>query len=580
MPHLPREIIHQILRALSSYGGQKLAPLAVINRHWQITTEYMLWRHLRITTADIDAFTALCQTRSRRQAVRHVIFDAEYFKCPAERGREIESAGDGEYVAEHGNFARDEETGGGTTQDDGFLEEHRCSEDHSSYRDARQSLSAFQAEHVRFFHDIRKIWNIIASWSDCMKLHSIQIIVDGFSMYEHLGYVFRDPNVVNVSLCAEDWFGHFPILPALPSVNTFTMIPKVNTDVDLWSVIAGCVVARSLPALRGINIQGDDRERRWPDVRKKCREMLTSSVLAKQLLNLPASLERVELWLTHNSINDQRVEPASFLAEGVDNFSTNIHHFLSRLPHLTEVYLNVNHISPSLFWPANADCTPLKPLWPSLRVLDIRTGFETAAGSYWMRGASDFPASKRHLHYYWDSGSPQDDNYGDAAPGTWLVRYFRIRPDPSLFDALATSIAQAISHMPKLAYLNLEFNAQHRGPNDGGLYEHFRTYQGWACYFRAGNSARFLSTCFRNEWPDPGPDWTDIERPRLEWVFMCPFREVQWRQSEEADALWRKMFPDVDLDLVTLDYMENKPFETWERRRDGKVICRSRWRVK
>lgn len=95
-----------------------------------------------------------------------------------------------------------------------------------------------------------------------------------------------------------------------------------------------------------------------------------------------------------------------------------------------------------------------------------------------------------------------------------------------------------------------------------------------------GNNARFASPCFRSEWPDPGPDWTNIERPRLEWVFQCQFAEVQWKQPDEADALWRERFPDIDFDLIPLVYQGYKWYDTWERRRDGKVIDRSRRKIK
>lgn len=304
--------------------------------------------------------------------------------------------------------------------------------------------------------------------------------------------------------------------------------------------------------------------------------MLTSSVLARQLAKLPSSLQKAVLWLEHCSINDQRSQPTSFLVEGVDTFSTSFHYFSSRLPHLTELYLNANHISPFLLWPPDTICSLSTPLWPNLSIFDIRTNFETAEGAYWMRSRSDYPENTEHLDYYWGDRPATED--GSTVPGSWPVLYFRVRPEPVLFDALAISIARAVSHMPKLAYLNLEFNAHHRGPNNGGIYQHFKNYQGWACYFREKNSIRFASTCFANEWPHPGPDYTDIERPRLEWVFQCPFREVQWRQPQEADELWRKTFPDVDFDLITLDYKSGKWFDTWERRREGRVICRSRLR--
>jgi hypothetical protein len=134
-----------------------------------------------------------------------------------------------------------------------------------------------------------------------------------------------------------------------------------------------------------------------------------------------------------------------------------------------------------------------------------------------MRSDSDYPANTHHLDYYFDY-EPDSSDSSNTALAKSPVMYFRIWPEPSLFDALSMSIACAISHMPKLAYLNVEFKAHHRGPKTQPC-EHFKNYEGWACYFRAGNNARFASTCFRSEWPDPGPGLTYIERPRVEWVF-------------------------------------------------------------
>lgn len=91
-------------------------------------------------------------------------------------------------------------------------------------------------------------------------------------MYEQLGLAFRNHEVIQACLGAEDWLGHCPPLPILSSVEAFVMSPKVNTDVDLWSTIAGCAVARSLPALKQLEIRGDDRDRRWGGVKRECRE--------------------------------------------------------------------------------------------------------------------------------------------------------------------------------------------------------------------------------------------------------------------------------------------------------------------
>lgn len=50
------------------------------------------------------------------------------------------------------------------------------------------------------------------------------------------------------------------------------MKPKFKTDVDLWTAIAGCDIARTLPALKELKVIGDDRDRRWVDVKRECQE--------------------------------------------------------------------------------------------------------------------------------------------------------------------------------------------------------------------------------------------------------------------------------------------------------------------
>jgi hypothetical protein len=271
MPQIPVEVISQIIWDLQPRGGQHLAPLATINRHWQGAVEAILWRHIRIIKADIDAFTTFFHTDARRRAVRHIIFDAEYFQQPAkERTKEEE-------IKDHRDEGDDEELGCDRDTAGDVVHEHyepvdtKTGHDEidSTYRDARQPLSIFQDEHFRFFHEIRRIWDTVAS---CDKVLSIQVIVDGCPMYEHLGAAFRNRDITDACLRAEDWLGRFPPLPVLPSVEAFVMRPKVNTDVDLWTAIAGCAVARSLPALKQLEIRGDDRDRRWEGVKRECRE--------------------------------------------------------------------------------------------------------------------------------------------------------------------------------------------------------------------------------------------------------------------------------------------------------------------
>jgi hypothetical protein len=175
-----------------------------------------------------------------------------------------------------------------------------------------------------------------------------------------------------------------------------------------------------------------------------------------------------------------------------------------------------------------------------------------------------------------DSEDFTDDQLFDQGLGYWPCRLFRIRPEPKLFNELALNIAHAANCMPKLAYFNLEFTALHRAEDQNGTFENFETYEGWAFYFRSGNEAKFASAFFQDQWHQPGIDGTEISRPRTEWVFQCPYTQVQWEEPAEAKSLWRKKCPDIDFDMVTLNYDDDDTGdETWERRRDGGLICSS-----
>lgn len=194
-----------------------------------------------------------------------------------------------------------------------------------------------------------------------------------------------------------------------------------------------------------------------------------------------------------------------------------------------------------------------------------------------MRSADNFPAQ---LPTYYDESGPGSEDLSDdellyEELGYCPARLFRQRPEPEVFDELAINIARAVACMPKLTYINMEFSAFHRDSNTNGAFEHFKGYEGWAFYFRSTNNARFASKYFYEEWCEPGPDFTAIECPRTEWIFQCPYRQVQWEEPDAAKALWREKFPNIHFDLVTKDYNDDSGCETWERRREGMLICSS-----
>jgi hypothetical protein len=262
------------------------------------------------------------------------------------------------------------------------------------------------------------------------------------------------------------------------------------------------------------------------------------------------------------------------------------------LTHLTTLALRLGELSPSLFWVPDAAIIDLcATLWPNLRILDISTGLERASGDYWLRPSTNYPDHERYdwpddRYYGHVSDDPEDITDADRerwrAIGEWPPRRFLTRPEPAFFDELAMSIARAATHMPRLEYMDLEFNAKHQGRTHGeatflghfgrtgGVPTTFHQYQGWSLYYRAFNSARFASEYPKMYWfqHEPGLDRTNIERPRTEWVFQCPHGDLQWEEPEAAKELWRRKCLQVDFDVMTL----NSDGTAWERRRDGKSV--------
>lgn len=217
--------------------------------------------------------------------------------------------------------------------------------------------------------------------------------------------------------------------------------------------------------------------------------------------------------------------------------------------------------------------TSSTPTWPNLEEVYIITGLEHAAGGYWLRPSDEDLVA---FDYYDDrsaSSSPvccDEDERLMRLFGNYRMCNYRDRPDPSHFDSLAMNIARAISSMPKLQNFTLQFRSSLRFEDEG-------FFAGWGFCFR--------SVAKPNPWVwysdldfhlDAAIDWHELQRPTAEWVFQCPFKQVQWDQPEEAKMLWKNRFPGIRVDIVTLERMqhyENSPYDrTWRRWRDGKHV--------
>lgn len=252
---------------------------------------------------------------------------------------------------------------------------------------------------------------------------------------------------------------------------------------------------------------------------------------------------------------------------------------------MTSLTLRVSYIYVALFWDFEValPVTSCAARWPNLQILDISTGLERPSGDYWLRPAANYP---HHELYAWPGDDDDDDDIASEkyrAVGAWSSRRFLTRPEPACFDELTVSMARAVARMPKLEYLDLEFNASHQRSLEptltlvpqvprrhGGLHHRYHQYEGWSFYFRVSNEARFASKYPKLHWfeHEPGLDRTDIEQPRTEWVFQCPHGHLQWEEPEAAKALWRESFPLIDFDVVALNGDET----SWERGRDGELV--------
>ena len=277
----------------------------------------------------------------------------------------------------------------------------------------------------------------------------------------------------------------------------------------------------------------------------------------------------IQLPFVSNFNQDKR--PPNLFSGGTDLLSRSLRE-ASR--NLTSLALQVSQLSPELFWPAHNDESPIGDTlffaWQNLKNLAVSSSIETAAGNYCL-----LPADPRYPHPepqldQDEYGSPgeslhsedledlEDSERQDRETGQHPVRLFRIRPDHGFFNDLAISVARAASRMPKLESLTLVLSAPNSDTVDG--------YRGYALYFRIGNG-------WHRAWCEPeedaGIDQRELSKPRLEWVFQCPEKQLLgWAQPEEASRLWREKTPDIELDVLTFELKDENGDGEWRRKRD------------
>ena len=291
---------------------------------------------------------------------------------------------------------------------------------------------------------------------------------------------------------------------------------------------------------------------------------------------MPQSLQTVLIDLDFSSNCNEAAAPAEFLTNGIDVPSGAIRQLST---HLTTLAINLNHISPALFWDPGNPFTrsSSQAFWPNLTTLDIRAGLETAAGDYCMQGVENYTLPNSYSYSDSDSDSDSDPDLVtcthreyrfrpfDRSAGDLPYRSFRFRPETEYFDTLAVSIARAAFHMPKLMSISLYMTSAKSPFHDRSNHRHS------GLFFRAGNGA--IKAYGRLQRPHfyavPSIDCHDLETPRSEWVFQCPFSQLHWEEPEEAKTLWRARFPDMIFDIVTHAWNVSAQTLTVERQRDG-----------
>lgn len=192
-------------------------------------------------------------------------------------------------------------------------------------------------------------------------------------------------------------------------------------------------------------------------------------------------------------------------------------------------------------------------MWPYLKEVYIVTGIENAEGGYWLRPSDKSIPWWRYEDENLDGMTPwtwDEDRRLNAIFGNYPSCMHLDRPDPRQFDALAISIARAVSCMPKLRSFTLQFISE-RCP-DLPYY-----HRGWGFFLRSPPDVGAPDLCAAHEyyWPYLGIDWRKdrTRKARTEWVFQCPFKQVQWEEPEEAKKLWSLRFPGIKRDIVTLE---------------------------
>jgi hypothetical protein len=295
MVYLPHEILHAIIGELiaTTPGLVHLAPLAAINRNWQTVVEDYIWTQLSIEPQEINTLRSVFRKGSgRRKLLRHLNVAFEnYFAVPLAQGQTVkdgESAGERCYGDSEGVIqAREEKSKNSnenvvtTSYEDGRNKNHGC-------QTHQLKFVAFQHEHERFFLSVKKIWNELASWENDIRIVKITFHMTGHSVYGFLGSEFCNTHAEYFSDGRWLYPENFTALPLLRTIKILRVHGTVNEEMDLWPAIVTCKIASTLPTLETLEVDSQDNEMGWPQMRKYLRAgKFKSPLLEHRVCSLP-----------------------------------------------------------------------------------------------------------------------------------------------------------------------------------------------------------------------------------------------------------------------------------------------------
>ncbi|KAI1435578.1 hypothetical protein GGR50DRAFT_655681 [Xylaria sp. CBS 124048] len=204
--------------------------------------------------------------------------------------------------------------------------------------------------------------------------------------------------------------------------------------------------------LREVDIKFWDHYKREPvEFRQEKRRRM-----AETLHLMPAGVTDFKFHVLYATQAAQELDPPNIMPEGEESDPLTVA-FRQVSQRLTVVRVHGMLGTPELFWPFRIDAHNPEPFWPSLEYMEVYYHIVNPKGEWiftsedetedWPPGAEPRFEAHESIHDWPDSiGYPEEDE--------WFYQD-RIVADPRHMDGFYTSVAYAISKMPKLKQMRL-----------------------------------------------------------------------------------------------------------------------------